>query len=125
MLGEYSFLLTFFFFWASVHVTHQAQWISETYRRKAAGRVSNLDRLLDGAVILGALYTVATFKFVEGRFALGSNTLLFPDFLKHRWVAVAFAVGFLILYQVLSSDIARQLSEYATLKALGYKTRRL
>jgi hypothetical protein len=97
-LYAFLFLLTFFFFWASVHVTHQAQWISETYRRKAAGRVSNLDRLLDGAVILGALYTVATFKFVEGRFALGSNTLLFPDFLKHRWVAVAFAVGFAALF---------------------------
>ena len=39
--------------------------------------------------------------------------------------AVAFAVGFLILYQVLSSDIARQLSEYATLKALGYDDRAL
>jgi hypothetical protein len=92
------FLLTFFFFWASVHVTHQAQWISETYRRKAAGRVSNLDRLLDGAVILGALYTVAIYRFVENRFALGSNTLLFPDFLKHRSVAVAFTVGFAALF---------------------------
>src|SRR5262245_32913950 len=39
--------------------------------------------------------------------------------------AVAFAVGFLVLYQVLSSDIARQLSEYATLKALGYHDRAL
>jgi putative ABC transport system permease protein len=39
--------------------------------------------------------------------------------------AVAFAVGFLILYQVLSSDISRQLSEYATLKALGYDDRAL
>jgi len=91
-------LLTFFFFWASVHVTHQAQWISETYRRKAAARVSNLDRLLDGAVILGALYTVAIYKFVEDRFALGSNTLLFPEFLKHRWVAIAFTVGFAALF---------------------------
>jgi hypothetical protein len=91
-------LLTFFFFWASIHVTHQAQWISETYRRKAAGRVSNLDRLLDGAVILGALYTVAMYKFVEGRFALGSNTLLFPEFLKHRSLAVTFTVGFAALF---------------------------
>jgi putative ABC transport system permease protein len=39
--------------------------------------------------------------------------------------AVAFAVGFLILYQVLSSDIARRLSEYATLKAIGYDDRAL
>lgn len=92
------FLLTAFFFWASVHVTQQAQWISETYRRKATGRVSMLDRLLDGAVILGALYTVAMYKFVEGRFALGSNTLLFPDFLERREVAIAFTVGFAALF---------------------------
>jgi hypothetical protein len=101
VLGSiYSFLLllTAFFFWASVHVTHQAQYISETYRRKAAARISPLDRVLDGAVILGALYTVAMYKFVDGRFALGSSTLLFPDFLKHLWVARAFTVGFGALF---------------------------
>lgn len=97
-LHAFLLLLTFFFFWASVHVTHQAQWISETYRRKATGRVSAVDRLLDGAVILGALYTVAMHRFVEDRFALGSRTLLFPDFLKHRWVAVAFTIGFAALF---------------------------
>jgi hypothetical protein len=97
-LHAFLLLLTFFFFWASIHVTHQAQWISETYRRKAAGKVSPLDRLLDGAVILGALYTVAMYKFVEGRFALGSNALLFPDFLRHRIVAVTFTVGFAALF---------------------------
>jgi hypothetical protein len=96
----YSFLLllTAFFFWASVHVTHQAQWISETYRRRAGLSVSNLDRLLDGAVILGALYTVAMYKFVEGRFKLGTSTLLFPDFLKRPWVAQGFTVGFTVLF---------------------------
>jgi hypothetical protein len=97
-LHAFLLLLTFFFFWASIHVTHQAQWISETYRRKAAGKVSPLDRLLDGAVILGALYTVAMYKFVEGRFELGSNALLFPEFLRHRIVAVAFTVGFAALF---------------------------
>jgi hypothetical protein len=97
-LHAFVLLLTFFFFWASVHVTHQAQWISETYRRKAGGSITVLDRLLDGAVILGALYTVAMYKFVEGRFALGSNTLFFPDFLKHRAVAIAFTVGFAALF---------------------------
>ncbi len=97
-LHAFLLLLTFFFFWASVHVTHQAQWIAETYRRKASGRVSVLDRLLDGAVILGALYTMAMYKFVEGKFALGSSTLLFPDFLKRREIAVAFTVGFAALF---------------------------
>lgn len=101
VLGSmYSFLLllTGFFFWASIHVTHQAQYISETYRRKTSPRISPLDRILDGAVILGALYTVAMYKFVEGRFSLGSSTLLFPDALKHLWVARAFTVGFAALF---------------------------
>jgi hypothetical protein len=97
-LHAFLFLLTAFFFWASVHVTHQAQWISETYRRKATGRVSMVDRLLDGALILGALYTMAMYKFVAGRFALGESTLLFPSFLKHPEIAVAFTVGFAALF---------------------------
>ena len=96
----YSFLLllTLFFFWASLHVTHQAQWISETYRRRAGLRTSALDRLLDGAVILGALYTVAMYKFVQDQFRLGTSTLLFPEFLKRPWVAQAFTAGFAILF---------------------------
>jgi hypothetical protein len=97
-LHAFLLLLTAFFFWASVHVTHQAQWISETYRRKATGRVSMVDRLLDGALILGALYTMAMYKFVAGKFALGSSTLLFPEFLKRREVAVAFTIGFAALF---------------------------
>src|SRR6266498_2965356 len=96
-------LLTAFFFWASVHVTHQAQFISETYRPKVGSRITTLDRLLDGAVILGALYTVAMYKFVTGRFTMGSSALLFPEFLKHIWVAQAFTAGFaaLFLYYVI------------------------
>ena len=35
-------------------------------------------------------------------------------------VAVAVVVGLAIVYQVLSGDVARHLSEYATLKAMGY-----
>ncbi|MDQ6891175.1 MAG: hypothetical protein M3167_00640 [Acidobacteriota bacterium] len=91
-------LLTGFFFWASIHVTHQAQYISESYRRKASAPIHPLDRFLDGAVILGALYTVAMYKFVENRFTLGTSALLFPEFLKHRWVAQAFTVGFAALF---------------------------
>jgi hypothetical protein len=87
-------LLTLFFFWASIHVTHQAQWISETYRRRAGIPTQPLDRWLDGGVILGSLYTMAMYKFVQGRFALGENTLLFPAWLMRREVAVAFTVGF-------------------------------
>ena len=96
----YSFLLllTGFFFWASMHVTHQAQWISETYRRRAGLATTGLDRILDGAVILGALYTMAMYKFVEGQFTLGTSALLFPNFLKRPWVAPAFTAAFAALF---------------------------
>jgi hypothetical protein len=90
-------LLTAFFFWASVHVTHQAQYISEAYRRKYQ-TVSNVDRLLDAAVILGALYTMAMFKFVRGAFAIGSQPLLFPRFLRFEGLPYAFAAGFVALF---------------------------
>jgi hypothetical protein len=89
-------LLTAFFFWASLHVTHQAQFISEAYRRKTQP-VSKFDRLLDGAVILGSLYTMAMFKFVRGEFLIGSKPLLFPKFLRHDWLPYVFAAGFAAL----------------------------
>ncbi|HWC66202.1 MAG TPA: hypothetical protein VG777_08970 [Thermoanaerobaculia bacterium] len=90
-------LLTAFFFWASVHVTHQAQYISEAYRRKYQP-VSTFDRLLDAAVILGALYTMAMFKFVRGEFIIGSQPLLFPKFLRFGELPWAFAAGFAALF---------------------------
>ena len=40
-------------------------------------------------------------------------------------VVVAFIVGAIIVYIVLSSDITRQMGEYATLKAMGYRNRYL
>jgi putative ABC transport system permease protein len=40
-------------------------------------------------------------------------------------VAVALVVGAIIVYIVLSSDVTRQLGEYATLKAMGYKNSQL
>jgi hypothetical protein len=90
-------LLTAFFFWASVHVTHQAQYISEAYRRKYQ-EVSTVDRLLDAAVILGALYTMAMFKFVRGEFIIGSQPLLFPKFLRFGGLPWVFAAGFAALF---------------------------
>ncbi len=99
-LYAFILLLTGFFLWASIHVTHQAQYISETYRMRAGAPRRAIDRWLDGGLILGALYTVAMYKFVENRFALGSSVLLFPDFLKHRWVPIAFTIGYAAFFLV-------------------------
>ncbi|HEY9697900.1 MAG TPA: ABC transporter permease DevC [Trichocoleus sp.] len=58
----------------------------------------------------------------------------FIDFEKHYWqsstaigfiftlgVGMGFIVGTVIVYQILYSDVSDHLSEYATLKAMGYK----
>lgn len=115
-------LLTFFFFWASVHVVHQAQYISEAYRRKTQ-EVTTTDRVLDAAVILGALYTIAMFKFVDGRFVLGTQALLFPAFLKRAWVPATFAAGFagvLTIYIVRTvSEIRRGIASWPRLVFMG------
>jgi hypothetical protein len=109
-------LLTGFFLWASLHVTHQAQYISETYRMRAGGPIRAIDRWLDGAVILGALYTMAMYKFVENRFALGDAVLFFPPFLKHRWVAIAFTIGYAAFFLFY---VARTLARFGADRARG------
>ena len=38
-------------------------------------------------------------------------------------VVVAFCVGVVFVYQIISTDITNHLAEYATLKALGYRDR--
>ncbi|HEV2063180.1 MAG TPA: hypothetical protein VGS00_01360 [Thermoanaerobaculia bacterium] len=97
-LHAFVLLITCFFFWASIHVTHQAQYISETYRRRRGARILAIDRWLDFGVILGSLYTMAMYKFVDAKFTLGDSTLLFPHFLQRREFAVAFSVGFAIFF---------------------------
>jgi hypothetical protein len=107
-LYAFVLLITCFFFWASIHVTHQAQYISETYRRRRGARILAIDRWLDFGVILGSLYTMAMYKFVDDKFTLGDSTLLFPRFLQRREFAVAFSVGFAIFF---AFYVARTISE--------------
>ena len=46
-------------------------------------------------------------------------------FIFNMGVAVSFAVGTMIVYQILFTDIREHLAEYATLKAMGYRNRYL
>jgi hypothetical protein len=97
-------LVTVFFFWASVHVIHQAAYIADAYRFKdPRGRAPSLarwqlwSRIVDYGLLMTSLYPIATFKFTgvplviggidlssEG-FETGGRALLFPDFLKVEW----------------------------------------
>jgi hypothetical protein len=64
-IHNFILLLTGFFLWASLHVTHQAQYISETYRMRAGAPTRSIDRWLDGGVILGVLYMMAMWHSLQ------------------------------------------------------------
>jgi hypothetical protein len=108
-------LVTIFFFWASVHVIHQAAYIADSYRFKdPRGRVPNLarwqlaSRVIDYGLLMTSLYPIATFKFTgtplvifghnlsSHGFETGGRALLFPDFLKFEWLGPLAAAGFLL-----------------------------
>ena len=110
-------LVTIFFFWASVHVIHQAAYIADCYRFKdPRGRAPNLarwqlaSRVIDYGLLMTSLYPIATFKFTgvplvifgnnlsSHGFETGGRALLFPEFLKFEWLGPLAAVGFFAFF---------------------------
>jgi hypothetical protein len=86
-------LLTFFFFWASVHVLHQIVYLVNVYNQKHEPSMSLYSTLVDYALVFTSLYPIAVYKLVHDQFTVGPNKVLFPDFLKHdATVYAAFAV---------------------------------
>jgi putative ABC transport system permease protein len=68
---------------------------------------------------MARVVTRATIEAGERQYSLAVKPI---GILFTSGVLVAFAVGCVILYQVLASEIQNRLGEYATLKALGYST---
>lgn len=98
---NFQFLITFFFFWASIHILHQIAFIVECYNKKATRTLSWSSRLVDYGVLFSALYPIATYKFIHEDFWIGSNKIFFPDFLKTDYLfyfVTAFFVASLILF---------------------------
>ncbi len=107
-------LVTIFFFWASVHVIHQAAYIADSYRFKdprgrGLSRWRLWSRVIDYGLLMTSLYPIATYKFTgtplvigganissEG-FETGGRALLFPEFLKFEWLGPLAAGAFFLL----------------------------
>ncbi len=75
-----SLMLTFFFFWASLHVLHQVTYIVELYNHKEAKFVRRsalhpVSRLIDYAIVLTSLFPIAMWKISQGVFEIGQNDL--------------------------------------------------
>ncbi|MBK9385378.1 MAG: hypothetical protein IPN34_11240 [Planctomycetes bacterium] len=61
------FVMTFFFFWAGVHIVHQASYCAACYEEKRSARVGGVPRqrlwnLVDYALMLGCLYPMSLFR---------------------------------------------------------------
>ncbi len=83
---HFTVLITLFFFWASVHIIHQASFIVDCYNHRQPVKPPLSSRLVDYAVLFTALYPIATYKFVHDQFTIGSNKILFPEFLKSDYL---------------------------------------
>ncbi len=112
-LYNLTLLVSIFFFWASVHVIHQAAYIADSYRFKDPRsdafthlkRLQWYSRVIDYGLLLTSLYPIATFRitgtplWINGQnvslpFETGGRALLFPDFLKQDWVPLLASAAF-------------------------------
>lgn len=97
-------LLTVFFFWASLHVLHQATYIMELYNHKEykivrkGSAVSLRARMIDYALMLTCLFPIAAFKISRGTFEIGTNDLgaAIPDFFEQDWFFIAMTMVFAV-----------------------------
>lgn len=79
---HFTLLLTFFFFWASIHVLDQIVFIVDCYNERQKSVLTRYGKYIDYAIVLTALYPMAMYRFVHGTFSVGQNVLFFPEFLK-------------------------------------------
>lgn len=78
---DFPLLITFFFFWASVHIMHQIAYIIDSYNHKSPSPVTLPVRVLDYVVVFSSLYPLGVWRMVTNNFKIGQIRLLFPSFL--------------------------------------------
>jgi hypothetical protein len=79
---HYTFLITFFFSWASLHVLHQIIYLTDCYRARAHLPEARWSRLVDYGLILTALYPIGIYKISLRQFYVGGVVLPYPDWLR-------------------------------------------
>ena len=114
-----SLMLTFFFFWASLHVLHQVTYIVELYNHKEAkfvrkSALSPIARLIDYAVVLTSLFPVAMWKISQGAFEIGQNDLgeAIPDLFQQPENPWFFVLVTVVFGAALLSFLVKTLYEY-------------
>ncbi|MCY4525444.1 MAG: hypothetical protein OXB89_02445 [Anaerolineaceae bacterium] len=108
-------LLTIFFFWAMLHVLHQATYVTELYNHREhkvlkRPEISTAARVIDYALILTCLFPMAALKISEGNFRVGTNdlTAVIPHLFQNTWFFMAAAVVFLVALGLYIAKTAMQ-----------------
>ncbi|UCF19968.1 MAG: hypothetical protein JSU87_00725 [Gemmatimonadota bacterium] len=104
-------LVTIFFFWASIHVIHQAAFVTDAYRMKDPRGWTWMSRAIDYGLLATCLYPIATSKLIRSEFSTGGRVLLFPDFLKFSWLPYVVTAAFAFF---LVAFIVKTLYEWRT-----------
>lgn len=122
---NFELLVTLFFFWASVHILHQAAYIIDCYSLKQKKRLLLRDRVLDYAVVFSSLYPLGVWRMVNDDFRIGQIRILTPEFILIQNNPV---VGWGLFYAVsllfaiaLALWLGRSYREYASGELHGPK----
>ena len=114
-----SLMLTFFFFWASLHVLHQVTYIVELYNHKEAkfvrkSALSPMARTIDYAVVLTSLFPIAMWKISQGQFEIGQNDLgeAIPALFQQPDNPWLFVLVSLVFASALSAFVIKSIYEY-------------
>jgi hypothetical protein len=78
---HYTFLVTFFFSWASLHVLHQIIYLTDCYRARGCRPEQPWSRYVDYGLILTGLYPIGLYKLSLQQFKVGGVVLPFPGWL--------------------------------------------
>ncbi len=101
-------LMSFFVFWASLHVLQQNAYLADVYRRKAGDRDPSWSRFLDYGLLFLSFYPIASYKLVHDDFLLGTIRILIPGFVKSEWTPRVISV---LLAVVFAAWLAKTLAE--------------
>lgn len=79
---HYTFLITFFFSWASLHVLHQIIYLTDCYRARTPVVEQRWSRFVDYGLLLTGLYPIGLYKLSLRQFYVGGVVLPYPDWLR-------------------------------------------
>jgi hypothetical protein len=106
---HYTFLITFFFSWASLHVLHQIIYLTDCYRKRHSSVEAAWSRYVDYGLILTGLYPIGLYKLSLRQFYVGGVVLPYPDFVRGLHLPI---LAGLVFAGFLTAWVAKSVAEF-------------